>query len=157
MASISQIVARAVVSGSVASVVTTTVLSLLSKAEGKGAVQPVNATSHWLHGPNAGAVTGADAEHTLVGYVTNHGAAVFWALLFEVLRTRRGRSDLPSIVKSAAAVSAVAAATDYGLVPKRLTPGWEHALHPSSVAAGFVALAAGLILGGVITGSRAPR
>lgn len=77
------IIGKALVSGSVAAFVTTAVLSLLSKAEGKRALQPINATSHWLYGPKAGSVTQADATHTVVGYATNHGAALFWALLFE--------------------------------------------------------------------------
>jgi hypothetical protein len=141
----------ALISGSVASAVATAALIAMSKLEGKTAVQPVNATSHWLHGSGAGAVRQLDVRHTLLGYVTNHAAAVFWALLFERLRPRRPGDDLLDTAKAAACVSAVAAVVDYGLVPRRLTPGWELALSKRSVAAGFLALAAGLTLGGLLS------
>ena len=48
-------------------------------------------------------------------------------------------------------VSAAAGATDYGLLPRRLRPGWEVFLPKLSGAAGFGALAVDLGLGGLIT------
>ena len=44
---------RALVTGTVASVTSTVALALAARAEGKGALQPVNATSHWLNGGKA--------------------------------------------------------------------------------------------------------
>jgi hypothetical protein len=44
--------------------------STAAKAEGKGALQPLNATSHWLHGPRAGRVRELDAAHSGVGLAT---------------------------------------------------------------------------------------
>jgi hypothetical protein len=38
----------------------------------------------------------------------------------------------------------VAAVVDYGLVPKRFTPGWEDPLPIRSIAGGFAGLALGL-------------
>lgn len=138
------------VTGTVASVVTAGVLALLAKAEGKGALQPVNATSHWLHGEKAGRVKKADLAHTALGFGTHHASALFWAAPFEAwLSLNPPRSPL-KMLRDASVVAAIAAAVDYLLAPKRLTPGWEEVLSKKSVAATFVALALGLTAGGLI-------
>jgi hypothetical protein len=114
-------------------------------------VQPINATSHWLHGEDAGKDKQLDAKHTGAGYATHHAACVMWASLFETIRWRAPDAGAGSILRDAALVSAVAAVVDYGLVPKRLTPGWEEPLPIRSVAGGFAGLALGLGLGGFVT------
>lgn len=78
-----QLLASTLVTGSVASVVSTAALAALAKMEGKRAAQPVNSTSHWLHGEKAARVGQIDAAHTGVGIATHHASAVFWALPFE--------------------------------------------------------------------------
>ena len=45
---------NAIVTGTVASVMSTVALALLARREGKGTFQPVNATSHWFNGDAAG-------------------------------------------------------------------------------------------------------
>lgn len=50
-------------------------------------------------------------------------------------------------------MSATAALVDYGIVPRRLSPGWEGPLPPASVPGGFVGLFAGLVLGGLLNSS----
>jgi hypothetical protein len=45
--------AAALISGTAASLAMTAALALLAKKEGKGALQPINSTSHWLHGEQA--------------------------------------------------------------------------------------------------------
>ncbi len=152
----------AALTGTVAGITTMTALTLLARAEGRRPLQPINATSHWLHGEEAGEVDWADAPHTLVGFATNHAAAIFWAIPLELwLATQPARPPL-MLLRDAAAVSVVAAVVDYGLVPKRLTPGWEDALSPRAVAGGFAALALGLFAGAMLTqelrrGARRPR
>lgn len=69
-------------------------LGLLARLEGQGPLQPINATSHWLHGPQAGRTGRADFEHTGIGYATNHAATVFWALPFTWWLARRPRYRL---------------------------------------------------------------
>lgn len=144
------IVRRALISGSIASAVSTAALLVMSRLEGNRALQPVKATAHWLYGERAAVPAGIDGRRALIGYATNHAAAVFWALLFEAARSRRRRDDLVGTATTAAGVSALAAAVDYGVMPRRLTPGWELAVSKESVAAAFVALAAGLTLGGLL-------
>lgn len=138
-------------SGSVASLITTIALAALARAEGKGALQPTNSTSHWLHGDNAGRVREIDAAHTLTGYGTHHASAIFWALPFELwLQNRRPRGPGEMLLE-ASAMSAIAAAVDYGLAPKRFTPGWEEVLPVRSIVATYGALAVGLAAGGLLT------
>jgi hypothetical protein len=145
-----EILRRALISGSTAGAVSTAALAVMSKLEGKGAAQPTKATSHWLYGDRAAAPARLDEVQTVIGYATNQAAAVFWAVLFETVRARRLGNDAVGTAKSAACVAAIAAVVDYGIMPRRLTPGWELALSRASVGAGFVALAAGLTLGGLL-------
>ena len=117
-------------------------LGALARAEGSGALQPINATSHWLQGRSAGRVREADTAHTLLGAGTHFVASLMWAGVFQALRRiPRGRSAAIDAV----GVSAVAALVDYGLVPKRLTPGWELAVSPAAIAAAYVAMAGALL------------
>ena len=137
----------AMVSGTVASVTSVASLGLLARLEGKGFLQPVNATSHWLNGDAAGSFTRADIAHTAVGYATHHAATVFWAVWFERwIGARRPATSL-AVLEHALAMSAIAAAVDYGMTPKRFTPGWEFVLTKRSMAAGYGALAIGLAAG----------
>lgn len=139
---------RALITGSIASAVSAAVLGLLAKAEGKDVVQPINATSHWLHGEDAGTVTAIDLEHTGTGYATHHAATVFWAALFEILQSASPGQQPGKAIRNAALVSTIAAIVDYGFVPKRLTPGWEGPLPIRSVAGG---MAFGLAIGGLVS------
>jgi hypothetical protein len=138
------------VTGTIVSFVTAAVLALLAKAEGKSALQPTNATSHWLHGDKAGAVRKADLAHTAVGFGTHHASAMFWAAPFEAWLARDPQRSPLLMLRDASAVAMIAAVVDYLVVPKRLTPGWETVLSKRSIAATYVALALGLAAGGLI-------
>lgn len=141
----------ALVTGTVASLVSTTALMALAKLEGRGALQPTHSTSHWLHGDKAAAQRRADASHTLVGYATHHASAVFWALPFEAYLARHPPRSRGELLRDAAAMSAIAAAVDYGLTPQRLTPGWELVLPKRSMLAAFASLALGLTAGALVS------
>ncbi len=161
MASWAAVLGRAAVSGSVASVTSSVALGALAAMEGKGVLQPVNATSHWRHGERAAVVRSPDLAHTAVGYATHHAATVFWALLFEAgIARRRPVTPLP-MLGYAVAMSAVACVVDYTATPRRFTPGWEFVLSQRSMAAAYGAMAAGLAAGALLTqsrkGARLPR
>lgn len=141
----------ALVTGTVASVVSTGALALLATAEGKGPLQPTNATSHWLHGDEAARHRRPDAAHTLVGYGTHHASAVFWALPFEIWLASRPPRSTGGLLRDACAMAAIAAAVDYGITPKRLTPGWELVLSRRSLWATFGAMALGLAAGAALS------
>jgi hypothetical protein len=144
----------ALVSGTVASIATTAALALLALADGKRALQPTNATSHWLHGEGAGRYRQADLAHTFVGYVTHHASAIFWALPLQRWLASRPRRSPEIILRDAVAMAAIAAVVDYALVPKRLTPGWEEVLPKRSIVAVYGVMALALAAGALIAQER---
>lgn len=76
---------RVLVTGSIASFLSTIGLAWLARFEGKAAVQPINATSHWLHDEDAGEVRTINLPHTGVGYGTHDLSALFWAVPLTLL------------------------------------------------------------------------
>jgi hypothetical protein len=55
------------------------------------------------------------------------------------------------MLRDASVMSVIAATVDYGITPKRLTPGWELVLPTRSMFGAFPALAIGLALGARMT------
>lgn len=145
-----RIFASALITGTTASIVSTGALAILARAEGKGALQPTNATSHWLHGEGAASHRQADVPHTLVGYGTHHASAMFWALPFQAWLASQPPRTPVELLRDACVMSAIAAAVDYGVTPKRLTPGWELVISKRSMVAAFAAMALGLTAGALI-------
>ncbi len=142
------------ISGSVASITSSLMLATASLYEGKRAVQPLNATSHWLHGPEAADRNELSMAKTGLGFGTHLAATVFWAALFEFLLRRRDsdtlrprRGGIARTARAAVATSAIAAAVDYTVTPQRFTPGWEFILPKTAMALGYAAMSAGLVLG----------
>ncbi len=145
---------RALRSGTVAAAASSLALAAVARLEGKGALQPVNATSHWLNGQGAAAVARADLRHTGVGILTHYAATLFWAVPFERVIARRPLRFLPTLCR-ALAMSAFAAAVDYGATARRFTPGWEFVLSRQAMAAAYAAMAIGLAGGALATQRRA--
>ena len=137
----------ALVSGTVASITSAVALAALARREGRAPLQPINATSHWLHGQQAAAFQGLDLSRTAIGYATHHAATVFWAAFFARWMAVRRPQGTASLLKDAILMSAIAAAVDYGATPKRFTPGWEFVLSKKAMAAAYLAIAAGLAAG----------
>jgi hypothetical protein len=127
---VKSILASTLLSGTVATVATTAILAGLAALRGHSPVLTTNATSHWFHGESAAGVVAHDLRHTATGFATHWAASLFWAAVFQGLR-RLGPRRRP--LSDALGVSAVAAAVDYGIVPKRLTPGWEMVVGPVSI------------------------
>ena len=136
---------RVLISGSLASIAAALTLAAASKCERHAAAQPLNATSHWLHGDAAAGRTGIDWPHTGVGYATHHVATLLWAGFFEALRRWSSRSDPAAVVRDAAIASTTAAIVDYTITPHRLTPGWELVLRKRSMALAYAAMAAAFV------------
>jgi hypothetical protein len=133
---------RVLACGSLASMAAALALAASSKARGRSAAAPINATSHWMHGDSAANRDMMDVPHTGVGYATHHAAAVLWAGLFEVLRRRSTPTDMGAVARDAAVAATTAAVVDYVFTPHRLTPGWELVLPPRSMALAYIAMAA---------------
>ena len=145
---------RAAISGSLAAVASTLALVVLGRLASGSGYGPNNAVSHWLWGKRATRQDGPSAKYTLLGYLTHHGAAIFWALLFERLFARRAHGTPSSALATGATVATLAAAVDYTITPKRLTPGFEERLSVASLVAVFAAFGAGLALREMTRGLR---
>jgi hypothetical protein len=141
----------AVSSGAVSAVATAGSVSLAGARDTGSAIAPINATSHIAWGESAADFEGIDARRTLLGLVLNTGACVFWATFYERYFGRAAdRGDLGTALLGGGIVAAAAYVTDYHLVPKRLSPGWEHRLSGRSLAVTYAVLGLSLTLRGLL-------
>jgi hypothetical protein len=135
--------------GAGAAVATLTAVALLSHLEGHSAARPINATSHVLWGPRDALSDKIDVVNTLPGLLINVGAAFFWGAVFAFSTPSASKQTSKGVIGRAFGTSLLAAAVDYGMVPRRLRPGWELALRVRSVALALAAMGAGLAAGGL--------
>ena len=84
-------------------------------------------------------------KYTSTGFVANYGASVFWALFYEALGGGKPRRPARALLDGAL-ISAAAYVTDYHVVPRRLTPGFEMRVPRAALACVYAALAVGLSL-----------
>ena len=124
-----------------ASLATSAAVSILARHETGHTAAGLNATSHILWGDRASKVNDFDAKHTVAGALLNSGAMLSWALVHSLLPRA---NSVPAILTKGALVSALAYVTDYHVVPKRLTPGFEKRLTTPSLAAVYGVLAASI-------------
>lgn len=148
-----QALREGLVTGSVASVLSTAVLAALGVRRYDSAAAPINAVSHWLWGDESLRRDSASWRHTLPGVLTQHAASVLWATLYARLYGhRREAKSLPQALAGGIATSAVAYVVDYTITPRRLTPGYEHRLDGQGMLAVYAALALGFAAGAVALG-----
>lgn len=138
----------------VATAATTLITGFLGKLQTGSAAAPLNATSHIAWGDKAAKEDEADAKHTAVGAGLNAAAMYAWSAVLEgafgkwVRRAEQdGTSPLLRAAVAGASVSALAYVTDYYVVPKRFTPGFEKRLSPWALATTYGVLAASLAVG----------
>lgn len=143
-----------VVSGLLAGLLSTAVLMATGRRENRSAVAPVNAESHWLWGDESLREDSPTLRHTLTGIVTHHLATVFWATLHALVRGERRTVDVPQALLGGIATGAAAAVIDYTLVPRRLSPGFEHRLSTGAMVGVFAAIAGGIALGALLLHER---
>lgn len=140
---------RALISGTVAGIAGAAAAALAGKWETGSYAAPINATSHILWGETAARQDRPSLKYTLTGFLLNHAAAVFWAAIYETLsgarssRSGKQSSSLQPLLNSAV-VTAGAYVTDYYLVPRRFTPGFEKRLSGRSLAMIYGVLALGM-------------
>lgn len=89
---------------------------------------------------------------TVPALLIHHASAHWWAAVHEHPALSR---RMPSPALRAGTVMAVAALLDYGLLPRRLSPGYEGQLSRRGIGLVFAALAGGLAVGSWI--QQAPR
>jgi len=133
-----------------ASLLSMAALALRGRAETGSAAAPFNTVSHWLHGARTLRLDTADMRHTALGAAVHAGSSVFWAAIYDEAVCRREPPPSPArLVAGAAGVAALAAATDYALVPAQQAPGVERRLSRRSRVLTYALFATGLALGGL--------
>jgi hypothetical protein len=143
------------VSGTLAGLFSAAALLVTGRRDAGSAVAPMNAESHWLWGDESLREDRPTWRHTLTGFVTHQLSTVFWASLYALVRGGRSRPQtVPEALIGGLATSAAAAAIDYTLMPKRLTPGFEHRLSRGSMVGVFAAIAGGIALGALLLRER---
>lgn len=161
-------VGRAVISGTIAGIATALVASMAGRRETGSYAAPLNATSHVVWGDTAAWRNSPSLKYTGTGFLLNHLSAILWAGLYEKWFGRGSvrNSDTTALPASrpflepvigAAAVTAGAYITDYYLVPKRLTPGFEKRVSGKSLMAIYGVLAIGLAARDLLERSRQAR
>ena len=146
------IVNRALVSGTIAAAAVTLVASLAARRATGSSAAALNATSHFLWGERAGQENAYTVKYTGTGFVANYGASVFWALFYEALGGGKPRRPARALLDGAL-ISAAAYVTDYHVVPRRLTPGFEMRIPRAALACVYAALALGLSLRDLCSGT----
>lgn len=136
------------ITASVATLATTAVTAILGKKEADSAAAPLNATSHIVWGDEAATHDEVDAKHTGLGTLINAAAMASWAIFNDLLWRRWvGRGSRSRSLVAGAATSGIAYVTDYYLVPKRFTPGFEKRLSKPALGIIYASLAISMAAG----------
>ena len=123
------------------------------KQEGEAGWRPINSISHILWGSDAAYRRPFTMRYTISGLLLNVVACGFWAWIFRLLRSRKRPSFMRSSARSLG-ISLLAYLTDYYLIPRRFTPGFELCLSRRSFRWIYGALAVGLVLPEALSGMR---
>jgi hypothetical protein len=134
--------------GTGAALASVAAITALARVEGRDIRRPVNASSHWLWGDDAAWTAKTDLARTGIGGATNLLAGFMWGALFGAYLHLR-RPEPVGIVRDGVVLGGLAGLLDYGLLPRRLSPGWELALSSRSVVLSMAAMATGAVLGGL--------
>lgn len=144
-------------SGSIASIVSTAVLAGRGVQENGTPYAPTNAISHWFWGERAARRDGPSARYTAVGYAIHHASSTLWAVIYEKWFGHRAeRGEIVPGLACCAAIAGLACFVDYNLTPRRLQPGFEKRLSRASLFFVYATFGAGLALRG-LTATRRHR
>jgi hypothetical protein len=148
MSRLEQLAEDTLLTGAVATAATTLAVSALGQLEDGEPIAPINSVSHIAWGDEAAKHEEASVKYTLTGALLNAAAVIGWAGIHELAVWRLGarRSQAASLAVGAA-VAGLAYVTDYHIVPRRLTPGFEKRLSNRSLAAVYGVLAVSLGVG----------
>jgi hypothetical protein len=144
--SITDVAIRTAITSAAGSAASALALMALGAKEGTGSLRPISASGHWLYGSKAGRKNRPGLAKTVVGFGTHHAATMFRSFLMETWLGSKPRT-LPAMAITGASTGLIAAAVDYALIPRSLSPGWELALTRKSIAGAFAAMAAGMAAG----------
>ena len=145
------LIADAGLSGTLATLTTTAAVMALGRQRDESAWAPLNAVSHILWGDEAAAHTEPSLAYTASGAALNAGAMLSWGVVYAALVRTAPRRSPAAALGMGLATAALAYVTDYYIVPRRLTPGFEKRLSGGELAIIYGALAVGLAAGSVLS------
>ncbi|MGV3624213.1 MAG: hypothetical protein ACO1OB_25570 [Archangium sp.] len=126
----------------------TTLTAILLGAKRKRPAKILNSTSHIVWGDReAKRASELDLKHTLTGFALNAGAMAAWAGAQQLMFGKPAGKSLTRAAAVGAATSALAYFTDYKVVPRRFTPGFEMHLNGKEMAVMYGVLAGSLAVG----------
>jgi len=153
MSLLSTFVTRTLQTAGPATAVTSAAVAACGSIEDGNPVAPVNAVSHIVWGNEAADQEEVSLKYTASGATLNAAAIASWAAIYELGFGRRARrGDVKAALLGGAATAALAYVTDYYIVPKRFTPGFEKRLSSPSLLGVYAALAASLPIASLVTG-----
>jgi hypothetical protein len=144
MQSATKVLNDSIATGAIATADTTAAASVCGRIEEGEPIAPLNAISHILYGDEAATHNEPSTKYTMPGILLNTAAITGWAAVHEIMFSARRPQSLPAALAAGAATSALAYVTDYCLVPKRFTPGFEKRLSNKSLAGIYATLALSL-------------
>ncbi len=147
MQQVKKILARALVAGSVASVISAAALVIRGRSDTGGPYATLNAPSHWIWGERAIWQGAPSVRHTATGAMIHHASSIFWGVIHETAHDAEAQRPPLRHLRDAALTTAVAAWVDLWLVPNRLTPGFQKRLSVPSLMLVYGLFAVGLALG----------
>ena len=153
MGILADLVTRTLQTAGPATAATSAAVAACGAFDSGNAVAPINAVSHIAWGDEAAEQEDASLKYTASGATLNALAIASWAAIYELGFGRRARQgNVKVAIIGGVATAALAYVTDYHVVPKRLTPGFEKRLSSPSMFAVYVALAASLPLASLAVG-----
>lgn len=133
--------------GITASAATTVAAAVCGALEQGNSVAPINAVSHIPWGDEAARHDELSWKYTATGLGLNTAAVTSWAAIYEWGCRNIPDDDAAGALTEGVLVSALAYLTDYHVVPRRLTPGFEKRLSNYSLLGIYATLALSLALG----------
>jgi hypothetical protein len=147
MSSWSDSLGRGIVSGTIASLTSTAMLTLCGWREGRRPAAPSNGPSQWIWGESAAYEKCPTVRETVVGYCVHHASSIFWAVLHEKVFGASAQTTASSRpIARGLTTAAVALFVDYRLTPRRFRPGFDKHLSTASIVLAYAAFGGGLAL-----------
>lgn len=135
--------------GQICTLATTGAVALCGQIESGKPFAPINAVSHITFGDEALTQDDFSLKYTVTGVMLNNSANASWAAVHEILFGEyQDEGNVPVSLAGGFIVSLLAYITDFYVVPKRITPGFEHRLSKRSLLFVYILLALALGLSG---------
>jgi hypothetical protein len=158
MSALADLVTRTLQTTGPATAATTAAVAACGALDDANAVAPLNAVSHIVWGDEAAEQDDPSLKYTASGATLNAAAIASCAAIYELGFGRAARrGNVKAAIVGGIATAALAYVTDYYVVPKRLTPGFEKRLSSPSMFVVYAALAASLPLASLMAGRRSKQ